>query len=598
MRPESKRNWTILLFGMTIVFAAIFLLSCSKEKIIIYGNPPGKVKLVYPPNSDSVFTQMPVFAWESLAGATQYQIQIAADPAFPGQILQVATNDTFYSHGSMLSDGRHYWRVRAQNSDNIWGDWSDATIWRFVVYGDTTYPNPNRVRLAAPPNSDSAMATTPVFYWRPYGAALAYQLQVSGSVDFIDNTLDIVVSDTQYAPSEALSNGSYYWRVRQFTAVNGWGNWADATIWRFRINDNSNYFGFLARIQTYGIPQDVLIEGNIAYVADGHADLTLVDISDTQSPAIIGNIELSNDDIAMAVWKSPTDNYAYVADMDGKIQIMDVSFPLNPYSPGNSTFGIAQNLEEALGVYYNDSLYIIGVSSGAPSHQSLNIYRMVYDPLPHQDPFWTMNEINLQGSGKGVWFDTMTVQVQYRDPREPDSVSYEESLHQFIYVASGQYGVQVFDVSRTHPFGFPDSVIELMNSPIRVGRCDTWSECLSIQTKGRFIYVADDRGGLVIMQMPDTVFAFDNPEPDSAHPEIIARINTSGRTKDLHIVGNYCFIADGSGGLKVIDISNPFAPVFLSAYTTPYAYGLWADESYIYVTDRDNGLMIFENRVF
>ena len=61
-------------------------------------------------------------------------------------------------------------------------------------------------------------------------------------------------------------------------------------------------------------------------------------------------------------------------------------------------------------------------------------------------------------------------------------------------------------------------------------------------------------------------------------------------------MGNRCYLADGSGGLKVVDITDPYNPVFLAAYTTPYAYGVWADENYIYITDRDNGLMIFESR--
>jgi hypothetical protein len=60
-------------------------------------------------------------------------------------------------------------------------------------------------------------------------------------------------------------------------------------------------------------------------------------------------------------------------------------------------------------------------------------------------------------------------------------------------------------------------------------------------------------------------------------------------------VGDYAFIADGSGGLKVIDVSVPDSAHFVAAYNTPYAYGVYADSGYIYICDRDEGLMIFEN---
>jgi hypothetical protein len=112
--------------------------------------------------------------------------------------------------------------------------------------------------------------------------------------------------------------------------------------------------------------------------------------------------------------------------------------------------------------------------------------------------------------------------------------------------------------------------------------------------KDGFIYVADDRAGLQIFTLPDTIPAYDHEEMYEANPILISDINTSGRTKDVQVLGNYCYLADGSGGLKIIDVTDPYAPVFVAAYTTPYAYGVWAGDEYIYICDRDNGLMIFE----
>jgi hypothetical protein len=63
------------------------------------------------------------------------------------------------------------------------------------------------------------------------------------------------------------------------------------------------------------------------------------------------------------------------------------------------------------------------------------------------------------------------------------------------------------------------------------------------------------------------------------------------------VIDNFAFIADSDGGLKVIDATIPDSAHFVAAYATPYAYGLTATRDYIYVCDRDLGLMIFENRI-
>jgi hypothetical protein len=47
----------------------------------------------------------------------------------------------------------------------------------------------------------------------------------------------------------------------------------------------------------------------------------------------------------------------------------------------------------------------------------------------------------------------------------------------------------------------------------------------------------------------------------------------------------------------VIDITDPYAPNFLAAYDAQYAYGIWADTEYIYLADRDYGLLIFKNKL-
>jgi hypothetical protein len=489
--------YPVVLLVMMITLA-MFLQNCTKEKVVIYGQLPPKVRLLAPPNIDSIYVAVPVFVWEKQSSATGYQIQIASDVAFTGLMVETTVSDTSYTHSGVVSNGQYFWRVRAKNANGIWGDWSDASIWSF------------------------------------------------------------------------------------------------------HVNDNSNYIVLLASFMTLGIPQDVFVEGNIAYVADGEADLTLVDITDHAQPTLIGNIDTGSDDFSKAVWKRPGDNYAYVADMDGKLQVLDVSLPINPYAVGNANLGLDQNLEDLLGFTYRDSLYIFTVASGGARTQVLRSYRIMSDSitLPQADPFYQPNAIILPADAMGLCYDTMSVYVKYQNPKGGDSTYYEYINGQFIYVADASSGLFMVDISRTHPFEAPDSVVKLIGNPRTVGSGDSPAVSLSVQTKGRYAYVADDRGGLSVFGLPDTIPAYDNLVQLTVTLPYVGNLNTSGRTKDLQIVGDYCFLADGSGGLKVVSIADPVNPVFVAAYTTPYAYGIWADQDYIYITDRDNGLMIFENRVF
>ncbi|RKX20273.1 MAG: hypothetical protein DRP26_01985 [Candidatus Zixiibacteriota bacterium] len=584
----QEKMWFITAIIIVIIIS-FFIQNCTKEKIVIYGVQPGKVTLVSPPNSLSPLDSVPVFNWRPLRNAVEYQIQVATDIVFTSLFIDSTVSDTFYSHGEMFDNNTYYWRVRAKNSDNFWGDWSEATIWHFRM-GE--FPD-DYVTLISPPDGlDSTYVEMPVLYWQSLTNAIEYQVNVANDVTFYDMVINTVVSDTFYYHSPGLDNGSYYWRVRAKDNNDIWGSWSEAMVWLFHVNNKTEFIELVTQIQTPGTAQDILVQNGVAYVADGQSDLTLIDVADPTNPAIIGNIDLYGDDFAKAVWKVPDDDYAYVADMDGKVQVLDV---VNLESPFNYNYGLDQNLEELTGLYIDDvvdTVYIFTVSS--LSRRRMQFYQFVYDEvIPRPGDMYAPNAIEFPADGNGVYFDSMSVFVEYYG----DSTYYEQIMGKFIFAAVGEAGLWIINISDNHTFDNPDTTVKLIDEPRLVGFQDTPSISLSVQVKEGFAYVADDRGGLQIFNLPDTILAFDHKDPHLIDPVLIANLNTSGRTKDVHLVGNYCYLADGSKGLKIVDISDPYNPVFIAAYDTPYAYGLWADEDYVYVADRDNGIMIFENRV-
>lgn len=77
---------------------------------------------------------------------------------------------------------------------------------------------------------------------------------------------------------------------------------------------------------------------------------------------------------------------------------------------------------------------------------------------------------------------------------------------------------------------------------------------------------------------------------------IVGSMGTTGSAKDIKISGVYAFVAAGSGGLRVIDISSPSVPVEIGfVETSDEAYGVAIAGNYAYVADGpDGGLQVID----
>ncbi len=409
---------------------------------------------------------------------------------------------------------------------------------------------PASVDLISPSNDTLIHDNNPTFIWHRIETAVKYHLQVSSSSNFISRSINVEISDTVYTTISPLVNNSFYWRVRSMNSDSMWSDWSDADIWIFHKTDNVNYILFRSSTTTIGTAQDVFIQNDTAYVADGAADLTIIDVGDKSAPSLIQNIDTIDDDYAVAIYINPQDTvpYAFVADLDGKVQVIN-TFDVSPIN--NGSFG-GQNLEDISAVFIRDTLYMFTVRSASGFNLSgMTIYQIVYEPsFPPHPGIYVWNPIDLPADAKGVYADTS-----------------------YCYVACDVIGLIIIDNTDIY-------------NPFIISTLDLESSSLSVFAKGDYVYVAADRAGLYIIDATD-----------KSNPVIASQINTSGRTKDVHVVGDYAFLADASGGLKVIDVSTPDSAMFVAAYDTPYANGIFADSSSVYICDRDEGLMIFDNIV-
>ena len=68
-----------------------------------------------------------------------------------------------------------------------------------------------------------------------------------------------------------------------------------------------------------------------------------------------------------------------------------------------------------------------------------------------------------------------------------------------------------------------------------------------------------------------------------------------GEAKGIAVCGRYAYLAHGGGGLKIIDVGNPAAPVLIGSYQTDGdARGVAVSGSFVYLADTTGGLKVFD----
>jgi hypothetical protein len=116
------------------------------------------------------------------------------------------------------------------------------------------------------------------------------------------------------------------------------------------------------------------------------------------------------------------------------------------------------------------------------------------------------------------------------------------------------------------------------------GEYDTPSYSWGVAVAGDYAYVADGSSGLLV---------FDISDP--ANPDSAGAYDSPGFARAVWVSGDYAFVADASWGLQVVDISDPTNPLSAGGYNTPStAYGVTVSGDYAYLANADLGLYVFD----
>jgi hypothetical protein len=317
---------------------------------------------------------------------------------------------------------------------------------------------------------------------------------------------------------------------------------------------------------------DVVVSGNLAYVADGTKGLQIIDVSNPAAPALLGGYDTSGGANGVCV----SGSLAYVADYGDGLQIIDVSNPAAPVWRGGY---------EKMGYFGAVSVYVSGTLAYVGDYWGLQIIDVSNPAAPvwcgGYDTGSYTRGVCVSGHLAYLADDGMGLQiVDVANPAAPallggyDTRGLARDVYvssNIAYVANYSTGLQIIDVSNPA-------------APARRGVYYTSGDAYGVFVLGNLAYVAADTAGLQIIDVS-------NP----AAPAWRGAYATSGNAKDVYVSGNLAYVADVYNGLQIIDVSNPAAPVWRGGYdTSGSAAGVYVSGNLAYVAEYAAGLQIID----
>jgi hypothetical protein len=204
-------------FSIATIAAAVALL--------VAGGASGALKSPVPigPNDGVVVSGMPGFAWNPVAGAEEYEFEIAADAGFNSPVLGSGKDDfrTKNTRATLVEtapNGTYWWRVRAIGRSGGASLWSHGRSLKKRWAPVTALQSPVGGTTIVYPSTPLKLSWSPVAGARKYLVSLATDPSLGSLVPINGSGKPVETSATALTPAAALAPGTYYWGVTPLDA--------------------------------------------------------------------------------------------------------------------------------------------------------------------------------------------------------------------------------------------------------------------------------------------------------------------------------------------------------------------------------------------
>jgi len=288
--------------------------------------------------------------------------------------------------------------------------------------------------------------------------------------------------------------------------------------------------GIMASLPLKGEAKAVVVENQTAYVATGTFGLTIVDIGQFNNPIIQGQLDLPGDATDVAVDSDL--QTVVVATNGGGLQLIDIPDPMLPSL--RATLQIAANQVEIFdGIAYateGNSLIAMDLLTG---------FRLPNTSLPGDGIVTGLARegTNLYGyiSGSDTFFIV--------DIADPTAIKVTGQLD--LAIASSDVGVFAADgVAYLAGSGLRTIDISNPNNPSLIGDADLFFTARNVALNG---------SGLALVAAEDLGLSVYDVTDPSATDAFVAGFGTHGLAYDVAIAAGIAYVADGPGGLQIIN---------------------------------------------
>jgi len=365
-----------------------------------------------------------------------------------------------------------------------------------------------------------------------------------------------------------------------------------------------------------GGPNEVVVEGDYAYVANGQDGLLIADVSNKQMPMRVGSYGTSYAcDLAIR------DNYAYLADRTGGLVVIDHSIkqfpmPVGSYDTDGEAWGIELVGDYAYVADFDNGLVVIDVSNPnfpvqvgrldtanlamkvtivgdrafiADNTNGLVVADVSVPANPqetgHFETAGMVMDLELAGAYVYVCDNDRLFILEQSDINYPKHVGFYqatgngegEGVHaavdgDYCYLANGEAGLVVLDVSDP-------------TDPRQVGGHDTDDLALDVFVDGDYAYVVDGENGLVIMDISNPTL-----------PQQVGHYDTNDIARRIVVRDGLAYVGDRFEDLQIIDVSNPMSPTFVGNWTSEdgHVNGVALSGDHAYLSAGSAGLRIID----
>jgi hypothetical protein len=288
-----------------------------------------------------------------------------------------------------------------------------------------------------------------------------------------------------------------------------------------------------------GYAEDLEVTGDLCLIAASQGGLVFVDVSDPEAPT----------QLSVAVTRYPATGCSYIASDslavvtigEQGVYLYDVSDLSNPVWLSGGQGGDSRDVitrERTPGVEHD-----VLIADG----YGLKTQRCYYWEALQQWYLGAGDDAGGMGVSRGIC-----------------------GLGTYALIAREELGLAIFEAA------------DITNVSL-VGAVDTPGEARGVAANGSYAYVADWREGLQVVDVSDP-----------ANPVIVGSAETDGLANGIAYRDGRVFVASHAGGLEVFDVTDPEDPVAVGHLATPFANEVFATDNYIFVADRDWGLVIAE----